>query len=1501
MAPNLFSANNNPPTVVEVQLDLDAGILTLRLYEGSVYLASGPIQFNEMGGGFTLTDYTTPDNVQFFFALPTSLLHSFKRAPPPFTASLPPSLFRDSSGMESPEQNFSVSLVPDSTPPTIVSFTFDLDSANLSITFDEPIDPTSVNLGTGIYLTSDFQGTNNSVSVLADRFSTANLDTELLILVNTTTLNSVKYDASLCTTTGDCLLGVSFTSISDTSDNTILTSISNIAASNIGEDTTRPELASYTLNLETSSVTLVFSEPIDPLSLDLSGITLDLDPNSLVMSGGDLIDYQPVQLGGASSITSITDRNTVVTLRLETSTLLNLKLLVTTGNITCSVEALTATDTSGNTVVPIPSTTSFPPSQVVLDQSPPLLLEFIAGSPSSRELIFIFSEPVNLSSWNISALVLTLLTTEGSFDYTFSDGSVTGNEVLNSVTFTIGSSEYMFSSLSEHYEDAYISGSLGVTTRGSLFQDLFGNPQQPLIQPLIFNATIPGQSPELVAVDFDLDTGTLHLMFSDLVLASFSAGKIRFQDDSVYSNHSLTLTSNGTYAFGGGLDTSVSLTLASNDLNGLKLNPFLATSTNNTFVVLSEDFAYGLGSIPIAARNGTQVRMFTPDTTEPAVTRFELDLDSDTLSITFDEPIIVDTFDETRILFLNSTSVPTSEAALVHLSNTYSLTQGNATSIRALISQQDAIDIKRQPLCYSGDNCFVAIDGSLVSDISGNEFLGSAGAMRISSVSPDVTPPQLLLFPVFDIDSGLFTLVFSEPINGSSTNYAQVEFHNSPVDSNASITLTEGFTSEDHIQIDFHMSRQDLNKLKSDPGLCTNRDNCWIRLPSFFVMDIGMNPFIHSNYESDVEASFHQPIVFIQDLTAPVLEKATMDLNAGTLTLSFSEVIVEATFSPSDVTLLASPSSSLSITLSPISSFSLASSGAETAIQLTNDDLNWIKANLNIFTSTNNSYLSLATNLIDVSGNHFQSIAPSVGFQLQGVVPDQTGPRLVSFDYFDLETNSLVVLFDEPVDAASLSVTQVILVSDAANGGTTYTLTGAADVLATDDRLLSVGIILTNTDRVQIKLDTSLATARSNTYIAFSEDAVKDTSGNPNSLVPICQAVQLSTGGYRPDITPASLLRFGLDLQSSLLSLTFDDVIDSSSVDPTLLTLQNAASSPTTSVTLSTDSRVLNGDSDQLTILLSGEDLLTLKLNLDLATSATNTFISIESSFATDIEGRLVPAIPPSLALPILSSLLIPDTAPPSLLAFSIDMDTGTLELNFSEPVLPSPLNPSQLTLHGQSSGNGSYLKLSPDTSVLTTADASLSVELGLVLSDLNYIKHTPDIAIGQLTTFISFTSDLVTDVSGNSIASVAPNASIGASAFVSDTTPPQLQGFYADLTPVAKLYLIFSETVMQMGKIETSISLMNAPQDATVVIQLSEADKSNQTGFSTFEVSLSPPIITRLLVDSIASSVDSLYLSLSVGVVRDTSENPVIPVSAFKVQQLCKYTLSFKTTLYSM
>ena len=97
-------------------MDLDAGVMTLRLYEGSRYLASAPVHFIDStgsGGEITLTNFSTPNNVKFFYILPDFLQASLKLASPPFSVSLPAALFMDGGGMTSPAQSAPVQIVAD--------------------------------------------------------------------------------------------------------------------------------------------------------------------------------------------------------------------------------------------------------------------------------------------------------------------------------------------------------------------------------------------------------------------------------------------------------------------------------------------------------------------------------------------------------------------------------------------------------------------------------------------------------------------------------------------------------------------------------------------------------------------------------------------------------------------------------------------------------------------------------------------------------------------------------------------------------------------------------------------------------------------------------------------------------------------------------------------------------------------------------------------------------------------------------------------------------------------------------------------------------------------------------------------------------------------------------------------------------------------------------------------------------------------------------------------
>ena len=1463
---------------MEAILDLNTGIFELRLYEGSTYTPSAPINFTDSrnsNGTMRFIDFSTSNNTDFFFPLPVHLLNNLKLALPPFTVSLPASLFEDGSGMTNSAQlNLPLMLIEDTTPPELNSSSLDLDSGQLNFTFSEPINTSSINLNM-VHFTRRLEGREGSIEIDSATFINAqNFDTELFFLLSCYTLNQIKADTTLCTSQSNCLLNVNSSAFTDRSGNPVLTLPSNHIVDNLISDTTRPNLIMYSVDLDRGTMMLVFDEPVENATFNPLGMVL----YPYTEQGSD--SANGVSLGGADVI-NVTQEKTRMSLELETLTLDDLKKIVATNsNITFTIENITVDDTSGNQITSISLTSYFPPFGLVYDTTPPILLEFIAKPPDSQQLTFVFSEAVDITSWDVSVLTL-LVTTQRTEEYTFS-GEMIALDSSDSVIYTIDNDEY--APLMGLYREAYVSGSLAVKTNGTLISDLSGNNLQSIVQPLLFNVSQSDGSVELLAVNFDLDSGELNLTFSDLVVVTFPAGRVHFQNQAHTPIHVLTLASNGSYTSPvEDQESSVSFVLDVADLNRLKLNPFLATSVASSYVTLARTFASGIGSVPLALQNGTGATLFIPDTESPEIARFELDLDSDIFSIDFTEPIQVNSFKASCVTLINSTTIP--DSAQVQLNGTFVLAQDNVTSFRALLLTDDVVHIKRQSLCYSIANCYAIFNASVVADVSGNSFSTILGPIQVDLVIPDVTPPQLVAFPVFDLEMGSFTLIFSEPVNGSSTNFAEVQFSDAPINSNNTITLTEGFTSPDHIQINFHISPNDLNVLKYHTSLCTNQDNCWIRLPSFFISDIGMNPFIHSGYLSSV-ASFHQPSSFIPDQTSPILNYVVIDLNQGTLTLSFSEVVVEATFSPSDLT-LHYISSSLSRTLSAISTSTRSDLGTSIIVQLHKNDLNWLKL---IPLQLRSIVISLHTRIVDVSGNAIQNTTQDESFQVNQTIPDTSGPQLVSFDRFNLENSSMLISFDEPVNVISLNITQVTLVSQPSLQTSTYTLSGGLPY-AVGDSLLSVMIVLTNHDRMQIKLLPELAAMTNSTYITLSQYAIMDTSGNGNMPISIFEAIPLETGGYTPDESLASLIGFSLNISSSHLFLTFNDIVLADSINASKLTIQNSATSPTSSVKLGLQSRPLGENSNIITILLAQSDIFKLQSNLDLATGANNTYISTDSAFATDIEKRAVLAISNLNALKITS--FYPDTTAPSLLHFSIDMDSGRLLLTFSEPILLSSVDPSQLLLHNQASQERSSLGLSNETNILTTAQTSLTLELEILQLDLNVIKNATNLAIDTGSTFLSFTSEFLTDTNFNAIVAVAPDAGIAASDFVLDTTPPKLISFEADVTSVAKIYLTFSETIRENGPLRNAIILQNAPVNPTVTVMLSETDEVTRTNLNQLEISLSTETVTRLLVDTIADSVEFLYLDLMEGVVEDTNGNTIASVAAYRVDKLCEYTIT--------
>ena len=372
--------------------------------------------------------------------------------------------------------------------------------------------------------------------------------------------------------------------MTDTSGNLLLPPFAGILPSLFTADTTPPQLSSFNLDLDTGNMFLMFSEPMSIGMFDSLGITFLSSPSN---------QSQQVILSNAM-IVSVAEFNSVLTLTVGSNTLNQIKLLISNGgtnDIFLSLQSFTISDATGNSLTPIPISNVVLVSVFTADPTPPVLLGFMPSRPDQRQLVILFDEYIDVSTWNVTHLTLTLTTSQEVITHnTFTQEVITTSNSDN-VTYEFSTSEFV-PPFSTQYTEAYNRGSIALTATTGLVEDLSGIQSLAVMSPLIFNGTqIDLIRPRLVEFSLNL---RLQLTFSEVVQALAVAGNVMLQNSAYIPLHVYTLTNNGSFFQGITTGQMLDIKIATSDLNNIKLNPYLATMIDNTFLVLSETFAQDL-------------------------------------------------------------------------------------------------------------------------------------------------------------------------------------------------------------------------------------------------------------------------------------------------------------------------------------------------------------------------------------------------------------------------------------------------------------------------------------------------------------------------------------------------------------------------------------------------------------------------------------------------------------------------------------------------------------------------------------------------------------------------------------------------------------------------------------------------------------------------------------------------------------------------------------------
>ena len=377
------------------------------------------------------------------------------------------------------------------------------------------------------------------------------------------------------------------------------------------------------------------------------------------------------------------------------------------------------------------------------------------------------------------------------------------------------------------------------------------------------------------------------------------------------------------------------------------------------------------------------------------------------------------------------------------------------------------------------------------------------------------------------------------------------------------------------------------------------------------------------------------------------------------------------------------------------------------------DDQDGIKSNPAFLTNTVIALLNGSA--IDYFMNE---VTEPMLYEVSGtIINDTISPTLEDFT-LDLRRDILSLTFDEVVDTLSAQLSEIVIQNMQVTPTETYVLTASSTILSSHRRVVEVHLI--GNDATAIKANSNLGTSVVNTFIAFNSSFISDFAGNPVNQVEGSTALQADE--VINDTSRPRLIRFGINLSTSVLSLTFSETINISTFDPTYIQLSSQSNGTGEVFNLS------GGNYQQehlavINITFTAMDNTFIKSRAQLGifgSSITNTYISISANAAEDTSTNALRPINNTMPYP--ASYIIPDNKGPLVVGFTLDMNDGNLTIHFDEVVTIDSFNATTITLSGTKSAiNGIYTLTTNSEPVLHISGRYVMVTL--TNDDLNGIK----------------------------------------------------------------------------------------------------------------------------------------------------------------------------------
>ncbi|XP_064389995.1 uncharacterized protein LOC135337906 [Halichondria panicea] len=606
---------------------------------------------------------------------------------------------------------------------------------------------------------------------------------------------------------------------------------------------------------------------------------------------------------------------------------------------------------------------------------------------------------------------------------------------------------------------------------------------------------------------------------------------------------------------------------------------------------------------------------------QPALTGFSLNMTPpEELILTFNSDVDPTTCDASAMT-MHGTAVPQPNSSVTFQGGNCTAT--SLSSVQVSLPSEDWMNVQGNiNLAISSANTFISLTSGFIQSPGGVSNIATV-ALQASVFTKNFDLPTIM--QAFLSLDGFMVFIFNEAVNPQTVTAAGITILYTDRTNGAPGSLTlSGMANVELapgnigaiLQIMF--TTEDLNNLKF-----------YSTAP--YSVNIATNTFRDGNTDGNIPVVGY-PIFSAEDTTPPNLNSFDIDLNVGTLVLTFDEPInidnanisiVSLTnttdFSGRDYTI----NNSMIVTATDLNTI--------ITIQLENDVVNAILADFDVCNSVSDCFLfAPPLSFADFGGQTLIDGSVIVPGQF---VADRVSPQLTSYS-INLNNGSMTLQFTEPLDELQFSPAGIKLTDS--NGANSQMLDNSAVTLVQDR-----STIFTVTFKSTVLDNLKIFQRGGGILLTMDNTTALDTSGN--AIVPILNGIPPSE--IDADTTGPILVGFVLSSpEQGQLTLSFDEAIDTSSIDLTTITL--------TSLNL-------------IKVVAQGRSALNLVVN--------------ESALA-DISGNLINPVPLSSA--IQPSQLNADLTPPQMTRFMARPPSSrSILMFFDEYVIPSSFDGSRLKL----------------------------------------------------------------------------------------------------------------------------------------------------------------------------------------------------------------------------